>query len=102
LHQPRSRYACTAGNCRTGHSSRAWPEGALRTDSCNNATQPRQPNGPKIAGPMRAKSRLGNQTRPWWSCSVYLCRSQQRKTHIQIIQIRVQLPLYRKLQRTWK
>jgi hypothetical protein len=52
-----------ARNDRSGRSSRAWPEGALRVVPCDNAGEPRQPNGPKIAPPMRAKGSLGYQTR---------------------------------------
>jgi hypothetical protein len=64
LHQPRWRFVCTVGNCRTVRSSWAWPECVLRSGSCDNATRPRQPNGPKIAGPMRARARPGYQMRP--------------------------------------
>jgi hypothetical protein len=64
LHQRASRFACTAGNCRTGRSSGAWPDTVLRSGSCKNVARPRQPNGPKIAGPMRAKRDAGNQTHP--------------------------------------
>jgi hypothetical protein len=64
LHQPRWRFACTARNCWTGHSSKAWPEGALRTGSCNNATQPRKSNKPIFAGPIRAKGRTALPNTP--------------------------------------
>jgi hypothetical protein len=42
-------------NCRTGHSSRAWPEGALKTGPCNNTTHLRKPNNQKLQG--RCESR---------------------------------------------
>jgi hypothetical protein len=67
LHQRAWRFACTARNCRTGRSSRARPDTALRSGSCKNTARPRQPNGSKIAGPMRAKGDPGNQTRPIFS-----------------------------------
>jgi hypothetical protein len=49
-------------NCQTGRSSGACPRGALKLMVCKNATEPREPNGPINAGPMRAKGRTGYQT----------------------------------------
>jgi hypothetical protein len=40
-----------ARNGRSRRSSRTWPDGALRIVPCDNAGEPKQPNGPKIAPP---------------------------------------------------
>jgi hypothetical protein len=51
-------------NCQTGRSSGACPMGALRPVLCKRATEPREPNGPKNVGPMRAKGFPSYQTHP--------------------------------------